>query len=161
MWEESALLFFKDLSQEEKFPSLRRKKLPPFHMITLHWHGQEAVVPHMQQMDRMPKNTVALAPKCPLGVISPSKTHTHTHTHTHTWTIGDPLPTSKQARWKIFADQASFLQVGLRRRHHWGGKPLANAISPQYQMRHREGKDICSVSLKYKKQACPLEENAI
>ena len=73
------MLFFKDLSQEEKFPSLRRKKLPPFHMITLHWHGQEAVVPHMQQMDRMPKNTVALAPKCPLGVISPSKTHTHTH----------------------------------------------------------------------------------
>ena len=82
MWEERALLFFRDLSQKEKFPSLRRKKWPPFHMVTLHWHGQEAVAPHVQQRDRH-----SAQGRCGTGSQMPSRappqaTHTHTHTHT-------------------------------------------------------------------------------
>ena len=159
MWEESALLLFRDLSQKEKFPSLRRKKWPPFHMITLHWHGQEAVAPHVQQMDRHHAQE-----RCSIGSQMPSRGHfpkQNTHTHTHVNNRG-PLASFQTDKMKDLC-WSGFLPPGrIKEEAAWRWQATGqfnSSIVPNETQRRK--KNIYMVSLKYKKQDCSLEENAI
>lgn len=73
------------------------------------------------------------------------------------WATGNPFLIVVQTRWKISADQMSSLPVRITEEAALRVRPLANSVSLQPQMRHREGKKYL-VNLKYKKTRLLLKK---
>ena len=142
MWEESALSFLKDFSQKEKFPSLKRKKPPPWPLdnIPVAWPGGRSSPSGANGQAGCPRagSTGSQKPSSHLPLPFPQAKQTHTQR----WTTGELSPDCQTDKMDDLCRSGFFPPVRIKEETTLRAKPRANSVPPQPQMRHREGEKI-------------------